>query len=97
MVVRPFSWIFGGFPNEFSLYHAIETGYIKTIPSSTFIYFVFIFGIFILGVLYQIQYFCCYLGSCRGKDIEIKEEVVRDICPIVWKVAWIVFIPIWIS
>jgi hypothetical protein len=26
MVVRPISWIFGGFPNEFTLYHMIESG-----------------------------------------------------------------------
>lgn len=26
MVIRPISWIFGGFPNEFTLYLMVENG-----------------------------------------------------------------------
>jgi hypothetical protein len=54
MVVRPISWIFGGFPNEFTLYLMIENGQLKTLPSTFFLYLVFIIAIAILGAFYQI-------------------------------------------
>ena len=54
MVVRPISWIFGGFPNEFTLYLMIENGQLKTLPWTFFLYLVFIIAIAILGAFYQI-------------------------------------------
>jgi hypothetical protein len=54
MVVRPISWIFGGFPNEFTLYIMINDGELKTLPWTFFIYLVMIIAIALLGMLYQI-------------------------------------------
>lgn len=56
MVVRPISWIFGGFPNEFTLYQMVEDGQLKTLPWTFFLYLIFIIAIAILGALYQILY-----------------------------------------
>lgn len=55
MIVRPFSWIFGGFPNEFTLYETFENGQLKTLPWTFFIYLIIILGVFGLGALYQLS------------------------------------------
>jgi hypothetical protein len=54
MIVRPFSWIFGGFPNEFTLYQSIQEGSANALSWTFFIYLVFIFAIFALGAHYQL-------------------------------------------
>jgi hypothetical protein len=60
MVVRPISWIFGGFPNEFILYQMVQDGSLKTLPWTFFLYLIFIIAIAILGALYQILYYLSY-------------------------------------
>jgi hypothetical protein len=54
MVVRPFSWLFGGFPNEFTLYQSIQTGSANALSWSFFIYYIFILAIFAVGSHYQL-------------------------------------------
>jgi hypothetical protein len=56
MMVRPFSWMLGGFPNEFTLYLMIENGEIKTVPWAFFIYLAVIIALAIIGALYQLLY-----------------------------------------
>jgi hypothetical protein len=72
MVVRPFSWMFGGFPNEFTLYIMIENGQLKTLPSTFFLYLVFIIAIAILGAGYQILYLHSYIGKSKDVDLDNK-------------------------
>lgn len=54
LVVRPISWIFGGFPNEFLLYHSIETNQMDKIPWSFFGYLIIIIAFAIVGAMYQL-------------------------------------------
>lgn len=54
MIVRPISWIFGGFPNEFALEEMIENGEAKFIPWAFFLYLAFIIALAIIGALYQL-------------------------------------------
>lgn len=56
MLVRPISWIFGGFPNEFTLYETVQDGQLQTLPWTFFLYLVFIITIAILGAMYQLMY-----------------------------------------
>lgn len=53
LMVRPFSWLLGGFPNEFTLYLMIENGEIETLPWTFFIYILIIAAIALVGALYQ--------------------------------------------
>lgn len=53
MIIKPISWIFGGFPNEFILYQMVQDGQIPTVPWTFFIYLFFIIALAILGGFYQ--------------------------------------------
>lgn len=53
MIVRPISWIFGGFPNEFLLAEEIKAGSLPTLPSIFFVYLALILVLMIVGATYQ--------------------------------------------
>lgn len=53
MIVRPVSWIFGGFPNEFKLASMIRAGELRTLPSLFFVYFGLIVLLSVIGATYQ--------------------------------------------
>lgn len=53
MVVRPISWILGGFPNEFLLYKAVESSQIHTLPGTFFIYVIAMIILAVIGSMYQ--------------------------------------------
>jgi hypothetical protein len=72
MMVRPFSWIIGGFPNEFTLYLMIENKQIKTLPWSFFIYLLVIILIAIVGALYQLLYLSFYAVKLKGEILQHK-------------------------
>lgn len=54
MMVRPLSWLLGGFPNEFTLYLLIEKGEIETLPWTFFLYLLLIAAIAVIGAVYQL-------------------------------------------
>jgi hypothetical protein len=56
-IIRPISWVAGGFPNEFLLYHLIETNQLKTLHWTFFLYLIFIIALAIVGGMYQLLYF----------------------------------------
>ena len=56
LVVRPISWLFGGFPNEFLLYHLIETNSLDSLPWSFFGYLILIVALALIGSMYQLLY-----------------------------------------
>lgn len=64
-MVRPFSWIIGGFPNEFTLYLMVENGDIKTLPWTFFIYILVIIAVAVVGALYQLLYYFSYVGRLK--------------------------------
>lgn len=53
MIVRPISWMIGGFPNEFTLYDSFRRGQIVSLPWSFFLYLVVIIAIAVVGAMYQ--------------------------------------------
>lgn len=67
LIVRPISWIFGGFPNEFTFYKMVQSGEIPELPWTFFLYLVFIIALAILGALYQELYKLFYLEKRKDK------------------------------
>jgi hypothetical protein len=53
MLVRPVSWIFGGYPNELLLQELYESGNLDSLPWTFFLYLVLMIALAILGGLYQ--------------------------------------------
>lgn len=53
LIVRPLSWMIGGFPNEFTLYDTFQTGKIVSLPWTFFVYLILIICISIVGGMYQ--------------------------------------------
>lgn len=53
MIIRPISWLFGGFPNELLLMQMIEIKQIANLPSTFFIYLFFILVLAGVGATYQ--------------------------------------------
>lgn len=56
LVVRPISWILGGFPNELYLAEEIKSHRISGIPGTFYIYLIIIVLLAALGASYQILY-----------------------------------------
>ena len=54
-VVRPISWVFGGFPNEFLLYEMVQSKELSSLPWVFFLYLVLIIALAILGAMYQLM------------------------------------------
>jgi hypothetical protein len=53
LMVRPISWIFGGFPNELLLAQLVQNKMISQIPPVFFLYFYFIVLLASIGGIYQ--------------------------------------------
>lgn len=56
LIVRPISWLFGGFPNEFLLYEMVQTKTLDGIPWSFYLYLALIIALAVIGVMYQLMY-----------------------------------------
>lgn len=72
LVIRPISWLFGGFPNEFLLYHLVETNELDTLPWSFFGYLILIICLAIIGAMYQLLYCLHNVGSCTVKTLKTR-------------------------
>ena len=80
MVVRPFSWIFGGFPNEFVLYQMIEDRHLHTLPWSFFLYLVLILLVMVIGICYQSLYILPHSASCSvGRAVEPQSSATSSL------------------
>lgn len=53
LVVRPISWMIGGFPNEFYLVEEIKSHRISGIPGTFYVYLIVIILLTALGASYQ--------------------------------------------
>lgn len=63
LVVRPFSWMIGGFPNEFLIYSRLQNGEIHEIGWGFFVYLIVIIALAVVGSMYQRLYKYCYLEN----------------------------------
>jgi apolipoprotein N-acyltransferase len=70
MIIRPISWIFGGFPNEFMLADQIRAGELPTLPSIFFLYFTLILILMIIGVIYQFL-------QLRREQAKVKDSAIE--------------------
>jgi lysylphosphatidylglycerol synthetase-like protein (DUF2156 family) len=66
-VIRPISWAFGGFPNEFLLYEMIQTNTLKSLPLAFFFYLILIIALAIVGAMYQLMYKIYDIENCKDK------------------------------